>query len=213
LEESQLENLAGTMDYVDFQILCLLQQDSRLSFNKIANKLGISVGTAFNRIKNLEKSGILKGYTIVLDSEKIGYGLTALILIQTEGGHLAEVEKEISKSANVIAIYDITGDYDAAVITKFQERDRLSVFIKNLMAVPHVKRTATSVALEVIKEEFRINLHDADASEVLPKKKQSLQPHRVKNATKEKINEVKLQKSRLETKAFQQELAEAAKTS
>jgi DNA-binding Lrp family transcriptional regulator len=201
------------MDYVDFQILCLLQQDSRLSFNKIANKLDISVGTAFNRIKNLEKSGILKGYTIVLDSEKIGYGLTALILIQTEGGHLAEVEKEISKSANVIAIYDITGDYDAAVITKFQERDRLSVFIKNLMAVPHVKRTATSVALEVIKEEFRINLHDADTSEVLNKKKQCLQPHRVKNTDKEKINKVKLQKSRLETKAFQQEIAEAAKTS
>jgi DNA-binding Lrp family transcriptional regulator len=197
------------MDYVDFQILCLLQQDSRLSFNKIASKLDISVGTAFNRIKNLEKNGILKGYTIVLDSEKIGYGLTALILVQTEGGHLAEVEKEISKSVNVIAIYDITGDYDAAVITKFRERDSLSVFIKNLMAVPHVKRTATSVALEVIKEEFRINLQDTEASEVLTKKKQP--PQRLKTIACEKLVGDTPQKTRLETKAFQQELTDAAK--
>ena len=156
LETNLLENISD----LDFRILSLLQQDSRLSFNKIARKLGISVGTAFNHIKNLEKNGVLKGYTIVLDSDKIGYGLTALIMIQTEGGHLPEIENEISKADNVIAVYDITGDYDAAMITKFKDRDSLSVFIKNLMAIPHVKRTVTSVALDVIKENLRVRLPD-----------------------------------------------------
>ena len=128
----QETGLMESMSDMDFRILCLLQQDSRLSFNKIASKLDISVGTAFNHVKNLEKKGILKGYTIILDSDKIGYGLTALILIQTEGGHLSEVEKEISKAANVIAVYDITGDYDAAVITKFKDRTESEHFSKEL---------------------------------------------------------------------------------
>lgn len=161
LEGIALETrLLESLNDVDFRILGLLQQDSRLSFNKIASKLGISVGTAFNRIKNLEKKGVLKGYTIILDPEKIGYSLTALILIQTQGGHLSEIESEISKAANVIAVYDITGEYDAAMITKFKDRTSLSVFIKNLMAIPHVKRTVTSVVLDVIKEEFRVKLPD-----------------------------------------------------
>jgi len=160
LEATGVENVND----VDFRILSLLEEDSRLSFNKIATKLGISVGTAFNHVKNMEKSGVLKGYTTVLDSAKLGYNLTALILVQAEGGHVEEVEDEISMAANVIAVYDITGDYDVAVITKFKDRVDLNVFIKNLMATPHVKRTVTSVALEVIKEDLRMHLQETTKS-------------------------------------------------
>ena len=131
-----------------------------MSFNKIASRLGISVGTAYNRVKNLEAAGVLKSYTVVLDPVKLGYGLTALIMIQVEGGHLTEVENEIAKIANVVAVYDITGDYDAALVTKFKDRSGLSDFIKNLLAKPHVKRTVTNVALNVVKEEYQIRLND-----------------------------------------------------
>ena len=136
----------------------MLQEDCRLSFNKIAHKLGISVGTAFNHVKNLEKKGILKGYTTILDTTKLGYSLTALIMIQAEGEHLTDVEKEIAKTANVVAVYDIIGDYDAAVITKFKDRTDLNAFIKNLLATPHISRTVTSIALNVIKEDLGVKL-------------------------------------------------------
>ena len=143
---------------LDVRILGLLQEDSRLSFNKIAARLGVSVGTAFNHIKNLEKSGVLKGYTVVLDSNKIGFGLTTLIMVQAEGGHLLDVEDEISKVSNVVAVYDITGDYDAAIIAKFKDRACMNSFIKSLLSTPYVKRTVTSVVLDVIKEDFRVKL-------------------------------------------------------
>jgi len=149
------------LDALDLRILGLLQKDSRLSFNKIAGKLSISVGTAFNHIKSLEKKGVLKGYTILLDSNRVGYSLTTLIMIQVEGGHLLDVEDEVSKSANVVAVYDITGDYDAAVIAKFKDRSCLNSFIKNLMTIPHVKRTVTSVVLDVVKEDLQVNLQKA----------------------------------------------------
>jgi DNA-binding Lrp family transcriptional regulator len=143
---------------IDLQIIKLLQEDCRLSFNKIARKLGISVGTAFNHVKNLEKKGILKGYTVIVDSVKLGYSLTALMLIQAEGSYLTHVENEIAKTANAIAVYDITGDYDAAVIAKFKDRASLNTYLKNLLALPHIKRTVTNVALNVIKEDLEVRL-------------------------------------------------------
>jgi DNA-binding Lrp family transcriptional regulator len=143
---------------MDIRILSLLQEDSRLSFNKIASKLGISVGTAFNHVKNLEKEGILKGYTVILDLTKLDYGYTAIMLIQAEGEHLTDVENEIAKAANVVAVYDITGDYDAAVIAKFKDRSSLNAFIKDLITIPHIKRTVTNVALNVIKEDLGVKL-------------------------------------------------------
>jgi DNA-binding Lrp family transcriptional regulator len=151
-------SLTEKIDSVDMRILSLLQEDSRLSFNKMASKLGISVGTAFNHVKNLEKKGILKGYTVILDSAKLGYSLTAVILVQAEGGYLSDVEKEIAKTDDVVAVYDITGDYDAVAIAKFKDRASLSAFIKNLLASPHIKRTVTHIALNVIKEDLGVKL-------------------------------------------------------
>ena len=154
LEPDSIERIED----IDLRILSLLQEDCRLSFNKIARKLGISVGTAFNHVKNLEKKGIINGYTLMLDSGKLGYSLTVIIMIQAEGSFLADVENEISKSANTLAVYDITGDYDAVAIAKFKDRASLNAFIKNLLALPHIKRTVTHIALNVVKEDQGVKL-------------------------------------------------------
>ncbi len=148
------------IDDLDMKIIMLLQDDSRLSFNKLAGKLGVSVGTAYNRVKGLEERGIVKAYTVVLDSARLGFELTALILIQADGKHLEEVEAQIAKTTSVIAVYDITGDYDAAIITKFKDRAGLNDFVKNLLSAPNIKRTVTNVALNVIKEDCLVRLRD-----------------------------------------------------
>jgi DNA-binding Lrp family transcriptional regulator len=146
------------VDDIDRNIIRLLQEDSRKSFNKIAENLGIAVGTAYNRVKNLEDRGILKGYTIILDPTKLGYGLTALILIQANGRYLPEVEKELAKLDEVISIYDITGDYDIAVVARFMNRATLNNFIKSTLKMPHVNKTVTNVVLNVVKEDFRVKM-------------------------------------------------------
>ncbi len=158
--------LSEKIDELDIQILSLLQEDSRLSFNRIASKLGISVGTAYNRVKSLENRGILKGYTIILDPVKLGYSLTAIILIQAEGKYLVDVEKEVAKIKNVISVYDITGDFDIAVVARFKDRFGLNHFIKNLLSNPYVKRTVTNVVLNVVKEDFRINMTENDDKKI-----------------------------------------------
>jgi len=156
--KAQPEN---AIDWVDFKIIKVLQDDCRLSFQKVAAKVGVSVGTAYNRIKNLEAIGLIKRYTILINLEKLGLGLTAVIFVQALQGHLVEVEQEIAKASNVIAVYDVTGEYDMAAIAKFKDRGNLNVFIKSLTTMPYVKRTMTNVAITTLKEDFRVKLFDA----------------------------------------------------
>ena len=100
----------------------------------------------------------MKGYTIIVDPNKLGYGLTALILIQAEGQHLSEVEKELAHLDEVICIYDITGDFDIAVVARFRSRAMLNNFIKGVLKMPHVIRTVTNLVLNVVKEDFRVRV-------------------------------------------------------
>ncbi len=141
-------------DETDLDILKLLQKDARLSFRSIAEKLQIAAGTVHNRVKKLEKEGIIKGYSVVLDHEKLGYQLTVLTLARVRGGRLEEVEEEIARHERVIAVYDITGEYDMAVIARFTSRKDLDKFIKSVLAVPDIERTNTSIALNIRKEQW-----------------------------------------------------------
>jgi DNA-binding Lrp family transcriptional regulator len=158
LPKQETNCLKQNLDQVDHQILNLLQEDCRLSFNKIAAKTQISVGTAYNRIKNLEAAGLVKGYTAVVNPAKVGHALTAVIFIQVDGEHLPEVEQQIAAENKVVAIYDITGEFDTVLIAKFKDRVELNNFVKHLAASPHIKRTITAVSLETVKEDFRVKL-------------------------------------------------------
>ena len=151
-------NSTQRLDGIDFQILRMLQEDSRTSYRKIADALGIALGTVYNRVKRLEDEGVFKAYTVMVDPTKMGYDLTAVILVQAEGPHLAEVEKEIAQSDYTICVYDITGDFDIAVIARFKNRAMLNSFIKEILKMPHVTRTVTNVTLNVVKEDFRIKV-------------------------------------------------------
>ena len=151
-------NSTQKLDDIDFHILRMLQEDSRTSYRKIADALGIAVGTVYNRIKRLEDEGVFKAYTVVVDPTKLGYDLTAIILVQAEGPHLAEVEKEIAQSEYTICVYDVTGDFDIAVIGRFKNRAMLNSFIKGILKMPHVTRTVTNVTLNVVKEDFRVKV-------------------------------------------------------
>jgi Lrp/AsnC family transcriptional regulator for asnA, asnC and gidA len=151
-------NEKSEIDKVDLQILSILQENSRLSLRKIADKMHISGVIAASRIKNLENKGILKGYTAILDPVKLGFDLTAVIFIQTEGGYIKNLENELSQMANVIAIYEITGDFDVVAVVKLKDRDSLNSLLKNLLVTPHIKKTMTDITLNVVKEDFKIKL-------------------------------------------------------
>lgn len=146
------------IDETDIIILKELQEDFTTSYRDIAKKLNLSVGTVHNRVKKLKEIGVIKSFAAILDAEKLGFELTAVILMQVEGEGIIEVERSIAKSKSVIAVYDTTGEFDIVVIAKFKSRDELNGFIKETLKMESIKRTVTSIALNVVKEENKLNL-------------------------------------------------------
>jgi DNA-binding Lrp family transcriptional regulator len=143
------------LDETDVKVLEALTEDARLSSRQIAKQCNISIGTALSRIRKMEEEGIIKGYTVLLDQEKLGYELTVVTEITVSKGRLLEMENEIARIPNVCCVYDLTGISDAAIIAKFKSRKDLSKFTKRLLSLPNVERTNTHIVLTTIKEDFR----------------------------------------------------------
>ena len=144
------------LDETDVEILKALTLDARLSSRQIAKQCGVSIGTVLSRIKRMENEGIIRGYSALLDQEKLGYELTVVSEITVSKGRLLEVENEIARLSNVCCVYDVTGLIDAVIIAKFKNREELGKFTKRLLTIPFVERTNTHVVLTTIKEDFRI---------------------------------------------------------
>ena len=145
-----------TLDKKDEQILKNLLDDSRFSSRQIAQKIGVSTVTVISRIKNLERQKVIKGYTVLLDRQKLGYDMTAIIEISVHKNKMIKVAKEVSLIKNVCAVYDVTGQNDIMVIAKFKNRDELNKFIKKISSNPDIEKTLTHLALNIIKEDFRM---------------------------------------------------------
>lgn len=144
------------MDQKDVKILRKVVSDARKSYRKIAEEIGVSPPTVLARIKKLESEGIIRSYSAILDHEKLGFELTAVIEITAIKGKIVEIERKIAGFPNVCAVYDVTGLTDMVVIAKFKNRKELSDFVKKDLALPYIERTNTHVVLITVKEDFRL---------------------------------------------------------
>ena len=143
------------MDETDVKILKKMLIDARMSYRRIAEEIGVSPPTVLARVDKLEKDGIIRSYSALLDHEKLGYDLTSIIEITAAKGKIVDLEKQIAKFPNVCAVYDITGLTDMIVVAKFKNRADLSRFVKKDLSLPYVDRTNTHVVLITVKEDFR----------------------------------------------------------
>ena len=143
-------------DETDTKIIKNLLVDARLSARQLAYKIGLSTVTVLSRIKKLEQKKIITGYSARLNHQILGYDLTAIIEVKTTKGKMLEIESKIGENENVCAVYDVTGQSDVLVISKFKSRDELSNFVKSLFTIPNVENTETHIVLNTIKEDFRI---------------------------------------------------------
>ena len=100
------------IDELDRKIIRYLLQNARASFRKVSRALKITSVTALNRIRKLEENGIIVGYSVKLDMEKAGFDVNAIMKLRISKGKLFEVEKKIAIHKNIVAVYDVTGDFD-----------------------------------------------------------------------------------------------------
>jgi DNA-binding Lrp family transcriptional regulator len=143
-------------DDLDAKILDILLSDARSSAREIATRLGVSTSTVTARMERLRENRILKGFMADVDYQKLGYELTVVTEILVSKGKLLEMEQEIAKLPGVCAVYDVTGEVDAIVISKCRNREELSRFTKGLLTMHFVERTNSHVVLTTVKEDFRL---------------------------------------------------------
>lgn len=144
------------MDELDYKILEKLNENARKSYRDIAKTLKISLTTVSNRIKRMEQDKVIERYIPLINQEKIGYDLTAVINMKISHGKLIEVQEEISKDNHVSAVYDITGEWDSLIIAHFKDRRDLNRFIKSVLSQENVEKTNTQIVLNIVKNEKRI---------------------------------------------------------
>lgn len=143
-------------DQNERKIVRSLNANCRKSFRDIAKETGASPTAVVYTVKKLESGRAIRGYMPVVDPEYFGFNLTAVIAVRIVKGKLIEVQQRVAEDPHVMAVYDVTGDWDSFIIGRFMGRDDLNGFVKKLLTMPNIERTLTHMVLNVVKEDFRV---------------------------------------------------------
>ena len=134
------------IDGLDVKILRELQENARVKVSDISRKLGIPHPTVLLRIKQMETKGIISGYRVVLDPEKIGKPVKALIEFTSEpNADPAEIISSIEAMKNVTALYAITGPTDAIAIVNCRDIKELDKVIFEIRAIEGITSTNSKI--------------------------------------------------------------------
>ena len=144
------------LNYKDSELLKHLCNNGKASQRELAAATGFALGTVSNRLKALEKKKIIKGYYANIDPEKVGFTLTATIHLRITKGNIMDVQSSIANHPRVLAVYDITGEWDSLVLARFKNREEMDDFIKTVLSQQNIERTSTSLVLNNVKEEMKV---------------------------------------------------------
>lgn len=145
-------------DEKDLEILRILQENGRASYSEIAKKLGLSEAAVYTRIQKLIRQGFIRKIQAILDSEKLGFGLTAIVAVKAQPGKYDSLLQELSKIPEIVEIYDVTGDYYCLLKLRLQNREVLAKLLDTIGSKDGVISTDTRIVLRTIKESFSLPL-------------------------------------------------------
>jgi len=144
-------------DPAERELLRALQSDSKRSLRELSKELGLPISTVHEKIKRLERDGIIKGRHMVLDAKKLGFPVTGFILVSFSAPQKKAAEK-IAGLPNVQEAHLISGDWSLIVKVKSQSVEELGKLAERISAIPGVAKAATSVVFETVKEEGVLEL-------------------------------------------------------
>jgi Lrp/AsnC family transcriptional regulator for asnA, asnC and gidA len=139
------------IDNIDRKILRELREDSRVSFQEIARKLGVSGGTIHLRVNKLRKSGVIKGSRLLLDPGLLGFDICVFIGLNLHkaGDHIRVVEK-LKKMPEVVEAHFTTGTYSLFIKVYVTSTEGLHKFlVEKLQSIKEIQSTETLVSLDM----------------------------------------------------------------
>ena len=144
------------IDSLDLRILKLLEADARQTLRSISKKLKTPISTIHSRIRKLRSAGVIKGFSVVLNAEKLGYEFKVIIGLNVKRSHLIRAEKLLAKKKAVICVYDVTGRFDLFLVARFKSVKELDRFLKEELDLEYIERTETFMVLKTWKESMHV---------------------------------------------------------
>jgi Lrp/AsnC family transcriptional regulator for asnA, asnC and gidA len=143
------------LDKVDFTILDMLSKDARTSLREIARILHVSPDTISNRFKTLEKQGIIRGSTVIIDPSKIGYSFITRFGINAKPAYSQQILEEIINIPSVIVASRLVGDHDLMAIVVAKNFYHISKIRDRIIEMPYVEKVDTSMWINTMSLEPR----------------------------------------------------------
>lgn len=141
------------IDDIDLHILNIIQNDGKISNAKLARRLQMAPSGVLERVRKLEKKGILEGYEVRLNPTKLGLTVTAFIHILTSDTvGSTKVGEKLAEFPEIQEVHWIAGDYNYLVKTKLKDASDLRALLKKCGQIKGLSDTRTTLVLETVKE-------------------------------------------------------------
>lgn len=140
-------------DALDRRIIELMCTSSHGSYRQLAKQLDVHPTTLIQRVKNLESKGVINGYRAKVDYMRLGLDFMGIIQVYVDKNML-DVQESIRALPQVIAVFDVTGECDSIVWVACKDREEFSAVVKTILMIDGVKKTNTSVVLNMMKDPF-----------------------------------------------------------
>lgn len=149
------------LDAIDKKLVSLLQQDSKQTNKELSNKLGLSVTAIYERIKKLEKEGVIVKYVALIEKEKVHRAFVAFChikLVQHSKDFVVKFEREVAKLEEVAECYHISGDYDYLLKVLVKDMKEFRDFmVGKLTTINHIGSTHSMFMINEVKHTTAIN--------------------------------------------------------
>jgi Lrp/AsnC family leucine-responsive transcriptional regulator len=144
------------VDDIDRQLVTALLQDARASYAELARVVGLSAPSVHERVRRLERSGVIRGYAADVDPAALGLGVTALVgILQREGAEQDDLAEALAQVPEVEDCWTVAGEEAFVVKVRGADVDALEHTLGVLRRTPGVARTRTTVVLSTRFENRR----------------------------------------------------------
>jgi len=149
-----------TVDTLDHAALSRLMMDGRVSWSDLGEDLGLAATSAAERVRKLEREGVITGYAALVDPAVVGADLTAFVAVTLEDASARAAFLEAASGLDEIAeIHHVAGDYDYLLKVRVAGTRGLEILVsEGLKSLPGVARTRTTVVLSTVKESVIVPL-------------------------------------------------------
>lgn len=139
------------IDDKDRAILDILQRDDRTGYAEIGSKVKLAASSVYERVKRMERQGVIRGYGAIVDPQALGHGVTAFVSVASRAA-AAELVPRLTAFPEVEACYSIAGADSLLLKVRTGTTQELEALLERLRAVIGVERTRTTIALDTYFE-------------------------------------------------------------